>query len=220
MNSLKPKNPFSFKFVLERGLSGRELIAVHAWCVLNKVNITFQKTGYITGSDEIPVGSVEFVETALQKTFIPDYYPKFASSMLGRKVWHSDYCPSKACFVKPDVYKAFTGYIKGKTIGDGGSYLGGYWCSEIVKFDNEWRFYIADGKILEVGWYQGSDEFRPVPKIDGLDLTGVCGALDIGETLDGKFLLVEFHHPFAIGWYGEDRNAYVDFLIKGWEVIK
>jgi len=196
-------------------MNGREFIAVHSYACLNKIPLRYAENCLTSW---LPVGSVEFVHSFLGKEIVPDYYPVWAKPLIKRKIWHEEYQSSDECFIKPDRYKKFNGFvckqpnsgiINHAPFGDFG-----YWCSEIVNFTNEWRLYICNGEILDSGWYQGDDEEKPCPEID-LDLKGVYGALDIGETESG-IQLVEFQHPFACGWYGENKEAYVKFLTEGY----
>lgn len=211
------KTNYSFPyagFAFEKGIqSSRETIAIHSWAVLNQIKVRYTKEKI---EDFLPVGSVRFIETWLDKTFVPNYYPEFAKPILKRKVWFSSNIPVKACFYKPDQYKHFTGCVKKH-----GSIINcsnvDFWCSEIVEFHNEWRLYITNGEILDTGWYQGADEEKPCPSV-GLNLNSVYGALDIGET-DQGIQIVEFHHPFAIGWYGTEIEAYIKFLSEGFKTL-
>lgn len=211
----------SYKFpfdgiVLEKGMNGREFISIHAWACLNSVKLRYAND---CPENWLPVGSVHFVQRSLGEKIIPDYYPAWSKPILKRKVWYADSPPVKKCFIKPGEYKLFNGYVKGTGNSKGGAgNLHGYWCSDVVAFNNEWRLYLCNGVILDKGWYSGDNEDKPCPEVD-INLNGVYGALDIGETESG-IQIVEFHHPFACGWYGTDAEAYVKFLSEGYLKIR
>ena len=173
-----------------------------------------------------PCGSIEWCLSLLEKKVVPDYYPEWLNAYLHRKVWYEVKWPlNTTCFIKPaDTYKKFTGFVH-----EAGSYTkkkrnGTYWCSEVVKFINEWRYYVADGKVLCGKWYWG-DEIN-TPDAPGLAIEipkGYCGALDFGTLKDGKLVLVEAQHPFACGWYGsglDDIELYFKWLDSGWKYMK
>lgn len=202
--------------ILEKGMNGREFISVHSWACLNSVKIRYSSD---CPKNWLPIGSTNFIQRCFDVKIVPDYFPVWAKPILKRKVWHYNNIPFKRCFVKSGEYKVFNGYVKenGSSPGGAGN-LYGYWCSEVVEFNNEWRLYICNGEILDRGWYSGDNDDKPCPDID-LDLTGVFGALDIGET-DCGIQIVEFHHPFSCGWYGTDSNAYVKFLSEGYLKMK
>jgi hypothetical protein len=125
----------------------------------------------------------------------------------------------KNIFVKPaDKHKRFTGlitkggYIKKKR--------GPYWCSEVVKFINEWRYYIANGKVLTGEWYWGDEVNTPdAPELNITIPNTFCGTLDFGTLDTGELALVEAHPPYSCGWYGKNNSLYVEWLIKGWKYL-
>lgn len=127
----------------------KEESAVLIYCALNKIPHKVCNRSEDRPEGYIPVGKVEWCENFLPKEkTIPDYYPEFLKDYLFRKVWKTDTWPmSKGVFVKlSDHHKRFTGFIT----------IGGYrkkkrgplYCSEVVKFTNEWRYYVAEGKVL------------------------------------------------------------------------
>lgn len=171
----------------------------------------------------IPFGSTKWFELCTNWKIIPNYYPEFLSSWLGRKVWQADSWPlNQKVFIKPaDSHKRFNGRIT--TGGYHGKKRGPYWCSEIVHFVDEWRYYIADGKVIYAGWYIGStDEDKPAPDLDISWPTDYTGAVDFGRTDDNRILLIEAHEPYSCGWYGRvnDYQIYGNWVIKGWDYLK
>lgn len=195
---------------------GRESLTLINYTTSNNLNFKVSKD-YIDGY--LPVGSVEWVEGILLNVFgisiIPDYYPDFLNEFLYRNVWYSDKNPKSECFVKPaDRYKRFNGQIFNESL------EGPFWCSDIIEFVNEYRFYIANSEILCGWWYSGDEskiDYCPTLDFKFPDL--FCGAVDFGETVDGKLALIESHHPYAIGWYGDDHHNYYKFLVDGWNSL-
>lgn len=216
-----PKPSFPKGIYFQKGMIGREFMAMHLWCSLNNIPFRLISTEDISNLDPnwLPIGNVVFIQHWLGEEVVPDYYPEWAKPILTRKVWLSADIPYKACFVKPNRYKHFTGYVKPKgTIHSVGN-LNGFWCSDIVDFVNEWRLLIRDGEVLDKSWYLGEEEDKPCPSLCFDVPKGVYGALDIGELRSGETEIIEFHHPFSIGWYGDNINAYAEFLIEGWKFM-
>lgn len=202
--------------------TSREGVAVHQTCVLEKWPVSIVSRPLdILSSGYIPCGTVEWVLGILGKNVIPDYYPDFLQNYLFRRVWKTEEWPlGKKVFIKPaDRYKRFTGFITN------GGYRKKkkppYWCSDVVSFRDEWRYYIANGKVLAAGWYWGDEDKQPdPPKINIPFPSDYCGAVDFGMLETGEFALVEANHPFACGWYGTDHKAYSIWLAEGWKWIK
>jgi len=169
-------------------------------------------------ANECHVGSVEFCEQALGFSPRPDYYPRGLRAMRHRTIlylWEDEVfgCP---VFAKPgDRYKS----APARVFEVGETAPGGWIVSGIVEFRQEWRYYVAGGKVLATGWYDGTDADEPAPELPIQWPAGFCGAVDFGRLADGRIALVECHHPFAAGWYGENSQAkeYVQWLIEGWK---
>ena len=91
-----------------------------------------------------------------------------------------------------------------------------------MAFTNEWRFYVAEGRVLAAFWYSGVDEDKPAPSISVPWPSGYCGAVDFGELEDGRVALVEAQHPFACGWYGRlsEGSIYAQWITAGWNYMK
>lgn len=200
------------KIALQPGYTGRELHAL----LMSGVPYYIGKP---KNTNDVPVGSVEWVAPNIT----PNYYPEYLNDYLYRSVWYeSEYPKNNNIFVKPaDKYKRFDGTfmfrIQDVESGMYDTHTPPYWCSDIVKFTNEWRYYVVDGKVLTSGWYAGEDENKPAPVLP-MELKG-CGAFDFGTLEDGRLALVEWQHPYACGWYGpsEDGPLYIQWLIKGWK---
>ena len=172
----------------------------------------------------IPAGTVEWVLAVTGWKVIPAYYPEFLTPFLGRNVWRTDRWPmEKDIFIKPaDKHKRFTGKI---TVGGmRGRKKGPFWCSDRIDFVNEWRYYIADGKVLYAGWYSGEDDDVAAPTLDVQWPENYCGAVDFGTTKVGHDhpILVEANEPFACGWYGHisEGRIYGQWLEAGYKYMK
>jgi hypothetical protein len=174
----------------------------------------------------IVIGSIGWIESYLGFQPKPDYYPEFLSEWFGREIWETDKWPlNQRVFIKPsDKYKRFNGLITN------GGYRGKkkppYICSTTVKFEDEWRYYIANGKVIFSAWYQGKNKYveepTPAPVLDIDYPSDYCGAVDFGRTDDGRILLVEAQHPYGIGWYGKtsDHKEFIEWSIAGWRYMK
>ena len=137
----------------------------------------------------------------------------FLHKWMRRRVWRiSGGVDIAARFVK-DASGWKTGFPSGVVRAGGSVPEGDYWCSEVVKFVNEWRYYVAAGEVVTTGWYDGEDENKPAPELPVDWPSNFSGAVDFGELEDGTIALVECHAPFACGWYGEDGEHYVRWLI-------
>ena len=169
----------------------------------------------------VPSGTVKWVSKVLGRVVVPDYYPDFLKDWVKRKVWKSDNWPlGQRIFIKPaDIHKRFTGFVTF------GGYRkkkrGPYWCSEVVHFQNEWRYYIAYGKMIGGYWYWGEkNEPQSTPELDIVYPENWCGTADFGQLENGEIQLVEAHPPFACGWYGKNHIEYAEFLALGCKWLK
>jgi len=202
-------------------MMAREVMAVSYYATMNKMTVKVIPDPLKVPSDMIPCGTVKYCEKVLGKPVIPDYYPDFLQSHLYRKIWRTNTWPTvKGVFIKPaDQHKRFNGFLtKG---GWKGKKRGPYICSDPVKFLNEWRYYVSNGKVLAAEWYQGDEVNTPdAPELVIGIPEGYCGAMDFGILSTGEFALVETHPPYACGWYGKDHNRYAEWLCWGWQYIR
>jgi len=190
-------------------------------------DITIKKLNHNEKCPEnfIAYGSIKFCTESLNKPIIPNYYPEWLSAYFHRKVWKSDkWILGEKLFVKPaDVHKRFNGFCTHGTYSK--KKKPPYWYSEIVRFTNEWRYYVTDGKILCGKWYMGDEINTPDAPTLQIDIpSSFSGTLDFGTLLDGKLALVEAHEPFACGWYGtgfvnEDNEVYLQWIVDGWRYL-
>jgi hypothetical protein len=202
----------------------KEETTVVTYAILNKIPYKLCHRFEDVPEGFIPCGKVEWCEHFLPKEkTIPNYYPEFLKDHLFRKVWYTEKWPlGKKVFIKPaDRHKRFTGFITSGTYKK--KKRGPYWCSEVVKFVNEWRYYIADGKVMAGEWYWGDEINTPDAPALSIELPNdYCAALDFGMLNTGEFALIEANSPYACGWYGRidsKSKAYVEWLEKGWAYL-
>ncbi len=172
----------------------------------------------------IPVGNIKFIQDIIGKIVTPDYYPEFFSKYIQRRIWRPEKWPlDDKVFIKPaDEYKRFNGFVTNG--GYKGKKRGPYICSEVVKFRNEWRYYVCQGEILYAGWYAGAEIDKEAPVLDIVLDRNLCLCLDMGELLTGELRLVESQHPFSCGWYGKntikEADIYARWVANGWEYTR
>jgi len=207
-------------FAVQKEYQGKEDLAISHYCSMNRVKYRRVSNPKDIPEGFTPCGSVEWCLQVLGHEITPDYYPDFLKEHIHRKIWETDKWPlGEKVFIKPSKkYKRFTGFITSGCYR--GKKKGPYWCSSIVHFENEWRYYVSQGKVLTGEWYSGDDINCPdAPSIDHIEFPeGFCGAVDLGMS-DGKLCLVEVNHPFACGWYGKQHELYAEWLYYGWEYV-
>lgn len=175
--------------------------------------------GYVCPENAIPIGSIEFCEGSFGKQpLCKEFYPKFLSRFISRniEVVNGPYKCRRPAFVKCAArWKSTISagiYETGQTIPKGSFYV-----SDVVKFTNEWRYYVADGEVVTSGWYDGEDEDCPAPELNINWPNHFSGAVDFGTLDDGRLELVEAHAPFACGWYGDDHSLYLLWQMIAWQ---
>lgn len=194
--------------------SSRETSAIYFESLKRSIKAEFIKK---PKPSTIAVGSVDYCLQVLPKLpEIIDFYPSFLVNYFGRRITlrTKDHV-EPGLFVKSATsFKRFEPFITTDyTVLEDDK----YWCSEIVNFVNEWRYYIADGKEIASGWYSGCDENIRPPKLNINWPHGFSGAVDFGVTDESLLLLVESHLPFACGWYGENNIDYMKWLTVSWK---
>ena len=202
--------------------TSKEFKMVYYYCYENGILHIRVNKNVPCPEDYMPSGSVEWCTLSLGKTIVPDYYPDWISEHIHRKVWKSnEWVLGEKYFVKPaDKHKRFDGFCTFGTWSK--KKKPPYWYSDIVKFQDEWRYYITKGKVLCGHWYWGDEINTPdAPKLDVYIPESFSGTLDFGYLDNGKFALVESHPPFACGWYGDrEDDTYLQWLIDGWIYLK
>jgi hypothetical protein len=151
------------KFYLQSGYDGKETATILFSYEKEDISHSARDKYF---DFQIPVGSVEFVEQFIGQRK-PFYYPTFLQDWFKRKIWYSDSWPEQKCFIKPaDRHKRFDAQIltdlrRPRGFGGGSPteiYVAPYWCSEIVHFKEEWRYYVANGEVLAAYWYLGEEK--------------------------------------------------------------
>jgi len=210
------------QFIIDKSqINSCESKIVHFYCIKNDIKCFYkEKSDFIENA--IPIGTVDFVQNFYGKNFIPDYYPEFLNKFISRKIWQANILPLKNVFAKPaDKYKRFEGKILQRFVRGAPEAIwqeenrGPYYLSEIVKFAEEWRIYVANGEVIGSYYYVGEEDKYP-PIVDTIWEKDFCGAVDFG-LFDNKIELIESHHPFACGWYGgfSEGEKYIDWIITG-----
>ena len=207
-------------FWIERGYSGREALAVLD--AANKLGYGYEWSVNPQKERSVPIGSVGWCESWLERRPVPDFYPDFLSEWMHRSWGRIEFGAKQSggirWFVKSAAgYKDFPAQIveRNSTYPSNGPLV----FSEVVKFVQEWRYYIADGCELTTGWYDGQDENEPAPILEINWPKGFCGAVDFGRLDNGKIALVESHHPYAAGHYGDSHEAYLLWAMEGWKSV-
>lgn len=207
-------------FALIKNDRSSEADKLSLYCTLEKIPLIRVNKNEKCPVEYVPCGGVEWCELTLGQHITPDYYPMWlvaTNECLHRTVWREDKWPlGKKVFIKPsDRYKRFTGFVTTGTYKK--KKKPPFYCSDIVKFINEWRYYISFGKVLVAEWYWGDEKNTPPAREFPYWIPqDYCGAIDFGMTDNGKFSLIEAQHPFACGWYGNKTEIYAQWLIDGW----
>lgn len=177
----------------------------------------------------IPIGSVEFCEPVFgQQPGLKQFYPEFLHHLMGRSwgvvsqprayrtAFYKDATKWKSDFVARVYHQGEEFPVKCPLMYE----------SEVVEFINEWRLYVANGVLMDLGWYRGTDEDKSLSFVQsgcGYPIASLewpanfSGAVDVGELPDGRIALVEAHPPFACGWYGESYMAYAVWMEHAWK---
>jgi hypothetical protein len=195
-------------------ISSREASAIYFQSLKRSIKAEFIKK---PKRNTIAVGSVDYCLQILPKLpDIIDFYPAFLAGYFGRNITlRTKEEVGPGLFIKSATsFKRFEPFI---TSGSTALEDDMYWCSEVVDFINEWRYYIAEGREIASGWYSGCDENACPPKLNIDWPNWFSGAVDFGVTDSGLLLLVESHLPFACGWYGENGADYMEWLITSWK---
>jgi len=219
-----PSDPTSppLGFACRRGDNRHEVQALFYHAIMERIPRQAFASPRGVPKGWVPVGNVAWVEGVLGRRFTPDYAPAFLQSWLRRKTWTQEHWPTTLpVFLKPaDRYKRFNGVVVGEE-----SKLrrhGPFFCSEVVQFIDEWRYYLADGRVFAAHWYAGDELTTPAaPSLDMAWPAGWCGAVDFGRLSTGEIALIEAHHPYACGWYGRvgEGKVYAEWLLAGWRYL-
>ena len=173
--------------------------------------------------DWMPVGTVEFCRAAMAHQRIDEpsvsTYPDSLMPFLGRTVWASTAIQvrisKRPVFVKPMQAKRFTGFVWPHGGLDQQEFQGipdhsPVWCSQVVSFASEWRFYVYRGEVVGAGRYDDGADDAPVPDqetvlemVDQYQRNGAPAGygLDVGVDQGRRTLLVEVNDGWALGLY-------------------
>lgn len=201
--------------------------------------IPFQSVEDISDLDPsaVLVGGIGNVRKRLEKLSIHHThedldYPKELYKYLGRKVWATtvedifqNHEPWNF-FIKP---KDFTKKFTGKVVTEFKDFIGltntvqptPIWCSEVVKFQTEWRCFVRYGKILDIRRYKGRWDTAPdlsVIQNAIADFTSAPAAygIDFGIDEQGVTKLVEVNDGHSLGGYGISSANYALLLSARW----
>lgn len=199
-------------FTIQKGRTGREVLAILASADKLGYSVEWKSEAQ---KDSIPIGTVEFCEPAFghhRKDFYPSFlnhlmlrnHERFNAGFIHKKAFVKDASAWKSDFVS-GIYQPGQRFPQGEWI-----------VSEVVNFEQEWRYYVASGKVVTTGWYSGNDEDEPAPALSIEWPEGFSGAVDFGRLDDGRIALVECHAPFACGWYGENHLDYAAWQSAAW----
>ena len=214
------------KIILQSGESNRECL--NAWKAARSMGLDIAGSMYADVGD-VPVGDVEFCENIMRlqgiKVPTPDFYPRFLSQWFRREIRYKRADEEWACSLRDQFIKP-----AGRYKSEPARILpalhpmphGFYAVSEVVTFVQEWRYYVSNGTVVAAGWYDGDNEDEPAPDLAIEWPAEFCGAVDFGRLDTGEIALVESHHPYACGWYGENDQSevFLKWLIDGWESLK
>lgn len=199
--------------------NNHEAQAILWYCTMEKLERIVVNNPTDVPKGYVPVGKVNWVEKVIGRVETPDYYPAFLYEWVKRRIWSPLEWPKYSCFIKPaDQHKRFTGFVtKG---GWKGKKKGPWLASEIVTFENEWRYYVANGQVIHAKWGFGKEECE-APTLDIDWPKDYCGAVDFGSYPDGTIALVEANSPFSCGWYDTVTKGgiYAKWLATGWDHI-
>ena len=229
-------------FVSQTGYSMMETFAARMYAASPVRSVRIEDLDMLPKSGWIPVGTVEFCRAAMARQGIDEpsvsTYPDALTAFLGRTVWASTAIQVRICdrpvFVKPMQAKRFTGFIwphggmnqqEFQAIPDHFP----VWCSQVVSFSAEWRFYVCRGEIVGAGRYDDGPENASVPDQGVVrEIVAIyqnAGApagygLDVGVDQDGRILLVEVNDGWALGLYkGMPERSYLGLLAARWEEL-
>ena len=206
-------------FILEPHDNSPEANKLIYYCIINDFKFIKSKE---YDKNYIPLGSIEFIENILGFSPVPNYYPDWLKHKLYRNVFQSnEWILGKKYFVKPaDKHKRFNGFITKGTYSK--KKKPPFWYSDIIHFENEFRYYILNGKNLGGFWYNGinTEQELIVPNLDFKIPETFTGTIDMG-LVKNELVLVECHPPYSCGWYGtyENFEIYLKWIINGWKYL-
>lgn len=223
------RHDFSFHLI--------EAIRYHNWFFNEEVySYELAESFSISGKKRIPVGSLEFVFSFLEKQIpgeemnkkpinIPKELRK--EEFLKRKVEIKEKKEleiNKPLFIKSNTkYKTFTEIIEReeqkKNIPDDE-----YMVSDVVEIQSEWRGFVHHKELLDLRCYSG--DFKVFPEIDLVEKmikeyknSPKSYTIDVGVSRNGTFL-IEIHPFVSCGLYGFNQYKYLpQMFINGYKYL-
>jgi hypothetical protein len=222
------------KIYLQKGYEGREAFQIRQWNNLQNENrlVYTDATGFDSETlhNNLFIGSVEYIESILKHRFVADYFPSWVvkQSAHHRVVARIEDMCRYPYWVKPFFYKSFDSFkvYSQQQLKDSGI-SPPFFVAPVYEgpFRAEWRYYIANGKVLAAEWYKGLDDIEtPPPPIPAEIPDYYCGAVDFGYPYyynEYQPVPIEAHHPFSCGWYGfqKDLHNFLDWAWIGWQYV-
>ncbi|WNG47348.1 DUF4343 domain-containing protein [Archangium minus] len=165
-------------------------------------------------------------------------YPRSIEPFLHRRLWTStlrkltadiENGMSPPVFAKPQGRKKrFTGHVF-RTQEDliylqRASLSTPILCSEVVRWQSEYRVFVIRGRIVGLRHYAGDpairvDEAQVEQAVRALEEAGEGTAaygVDFGVLETGQTALVEWNDGFSLGSYGLDRSLYTELTLARW----
>lgn len=197
----------------------------------------------ILPKDAVVFGGLKSVFSALNTIGIPHpiaaNYPPELQAYYHRKIWSQplkqaidDQRSGKDYFIKPrHDFKSFTGFCLQdaeavKTLNKAFYKYGLDYpidCSEIVKFDSEYRVFVVNGKVGHISHYWGKDQVIDAFAV-GIIVEALVSnpvyyntAIDIGVLDTGELAVIEHNAFFSIDSYDAPPDVYASLLINGWK---
>jgi len=193
---------------------------------------------FIAGDMDAMHGAMAMLGIAVP---VPNDYPKSLSPFMHRRIWKSTLGEAErevlegsgtAVFVKPaDRRKSFTGRVfegMDDLYGVSGvSRRQEVWCSQVVKWQSEYRVYVNQDQIVSIDCYAGNS----APPLDQVALRQALTAfqtsgeapraygIDFGVLSTGETALIEANDGYALGAYQISAEAYTNLLEARWREL-
>jgi len=206
------KHDFSFTLL--------ESISYHNW-LNNNYDMKYNLSEHINYEGYIPIGSVEFVTSYLQKYYNLTPKPKNIPEELldnrftGRKVINgTNKDITGLSFVKSnDKIKSFTNICDEAPEGN-------YQISELIDIESEYRCFVYKGELVGLKNYSG--DFTIFPDITSIKqmikqyiTAPTAYTLDVGIS-NGETIVIEVHDFFSCGFYGFSEHKIIPFMFSRW----
>lgn len=194
------------------------------------------------GDDTFIMGAMPAMHGAMKQLGIPvpapNDYPDALKDFFHRRIWRSTLRGleaqvqsglSQPVFAKPaERRKDFTGRV---FAGNDDLYFLGdtsrrqeIWCSEVVEWVSEYRFYVVDDQIVGQDHYAGDESLCPSREsveeaLHAYRRSGQAPAaygIDFGVLATGETALVEANDGYSLGAYKIAGEPYASVLMTRW----